>query len=97
VTFTKDIPDKLKEKKEWDFSSFTVQPKWTYGSDPENEREHDVKELKLTGKRTVEVELEAFSAGKIYKLELPKDLKSADDKSPLQNRLAFYTANELPK
>jgi glucose/arabinose dehydrogenase len=97
VTFTKDIPDKLKEKKEWDFSSFTVQPKWTYGSDPENEREHDVKQLKLTGKRTVEVELEAFSAGKIYKLELPKDLKSADDKSPLQNRLAFYTANELPK
>ena len=45
----------------------------------------------------MEIELEDFSAGKIYKLELPKKLKSADDESPLQNRLAFYTANELPK
>lgn len=97
LTFTKDLPDKLQDKKAWEFSSFTVQPKWTYGSDQENERKHEVKDFKLTGKRTVEVELEDFEAGKIYKLELPKDLKSGDDKSPLQNRLAFYTANELPR
>ncbi len=97
LTFTKDLPDKLKDKKAWDFSSFTLQPKWTYGSDKDNQRDHEVKGLKINGKRSVEVELEDFSPGKIYKLELPKDLKSADDKSPLQNRLAFYTANELPK
>jgi hypothetical protein len=90
LTFTKDLPDKL------NFSSFTVQPKWTYGSDEENERKHEVTDFKVTGKRTVDVELEGFEAGKIYKLELPKDVKSADDQSPLQNRLAFYTANELP-
>lgn len=97
VSFTKDLPDKLQEKKAWEFSSFTVQPKWTYGSDQENERKHDVKEFKVTDKRSVEVELEDFSAGKIYKLELPKDVNSGDDKSPLQHRLAFYTANELPE
>ena len=97
VTFTKDLPDELKDQKAWDFSSFTVQPKWTYGSDQENERDHKVTSLKVNGKRAVEVELEDFSAGKIYKLQLPKKVKSADDKSPLQNPLAFYTANELPE
>jgi len=97
VTFTKDLPDEMKDQKGWEFASFTVQPKWTYGSDRDNERKHEVSGFKVSGKRAVEVELEDFAAGKIYQLELPEKAKSADDKSPLQNRLAFYTANELPE
>lgn len=96
VVFTKDLPEALKEKSAWKVSSFTLQPKWTYGSDPENQREHEVTDIGISGKRTVEVKLDGFSAGRVYRLELP-GAESADDQSPLQNRLFFYTANQLPK
>jgi len=95
VTFTKDIPAAMAEAKSWKFSSFTLQPRWQYGSDHEDKREDAVTHIKQTGPRSVDVELAGFAAGRIYQLDLPA-LKSADDGSSLQNRKFFYTANEKP-
>ena len=97
VNFTKEIPDELADAKAWKFSSFMVQPRWVYGSDPENLRQHAIKEIRKTGPKTVEVELEDFTAGCIYRLDL-QNVKYAGGRkrTELQNNLFFYTANELP-
>ena len=97
VNFTKEIPDELADAKAWKFSSFMVQPRWVYGSDPENLRQHAIKEIRKTGPKTVEVELEDFTAGCIYRLDL-QNVKYAGGRkrTELQNHLFFYTANELP-
>lgn len=98
VNFTKEIPDELADGKAWKFSSFTLQPRWLYGGEPEDQRGHGIQELKKTGPKTIEVRLEDFSAGRIYRLDL-ENVKYAGGKkrTELQNKLFFYTANELPQ
>lgn len=98
IAFTKEIPDELADAKGWKFSSFTVQPRWVYGSDPENLKNHEIKAIRKTGPKTVGVELADFSAGCIYRLDL-QNVKYAGGKkrTELQNNLFFYTANELPR
>ncbi|MES2921315.1 MAG: hypothetical protein V4819_07205 [Verrucomicrobiota bacterium] len=95
IVFTKDIPGQLADKKAWTFSSCTYQPKWTYGSEPENKRKHEVQSVTRDGSRGVEVKLSGLEAGgRVYQLNLPE--VDSTDRSPLQNRLFYYTANELP-
>ncbi|MGC4016985.1 MAG: hypothetical protein QM755_21095 [Luteolibacter sp.] len=78
----------------WKFASFTYQPKWTYGSDAEDKKSHEVTSISRDGSRTIEVKLADFQPGRVYQLDLPE--AEAADHSPLQNRLFYYTANELP-
>jgi glucose/arabinose dehydrogenase len=98
VNFTKEMPDELADKGAWKFSSFTLQPRWQYGSEPENKRDHEIVSITKKGAATIEVELADFTAEKIYRLDL-QNVKYAEGKkrTELQNNLFFYTANELPK
>jgi hypothetical protein len=98
INFTREIPDEFADKTVWKFASFTLQPRWQYGGEPENQREHGIQELKKTGPKTIEVALEDFSAGRVYRLDL-ENVKYAGGKkrTELQNKLFFYTANELPR
>lgn len=98
VNFTKEIPDELAEGKAWKFTSFTVQPRWVYGGDPETVREHAIREIRKTGPKTVEVVLDDFTPGCIYRLDL-ENVKYAGGRkqTAFQNQLFFYTANELPE
>ncbi len=94
LTFTRELAA-TPEAKEMKFQSFTYQSKWTYGSPPEDRQGHKVTELKKLNATTIEVALADFKPGKIYQLNLGK-LKSTDG-ADIQNRLFYYTANQLPK
>lgn len=95
ITFTKDIGDDLAKAENWKFSSAVYQPRWTYGSEPEDKKSNKVTKIEKKGPRVVEVEIEGLSTGRLYQLDLPKS--KATDQSPLQNQLFFYNVNELPK
>jgi hypothetical protein len=98
VNFTKEMPDELADRSAWKFSSFTLQPRWIYGSDPENQRPHEIKHIRKSGPKSIEVELQDFSPGRVYRLDL-QNVKYAEGKkrTELQNNLFFYTANDLPQ
>ena len=74
---------------------FTYESKWTYGSAQEDKQAHEVTDLKQLDTKTIEVTLTNFKAGRVYQLDLAK-LQSKDG-SDIQNRLFYYTANQLPK
>lgn len=93
VAFTKDVPDGLADLSKWKVKSFTYQPKWTYGSAPEDVREHELSMAGRDGKE-LEIKVEGIEAGRIYDFRLPG--AEDGDGSPLQNQWFVYTANELP-
>jgi glucose/arabinose dehydrogenase len=95
MDFTKDIPEAASEPKNWKFSSFILQPTWQYGSREADTRSHAIIKVTKTSARGVEVELEDFTANRIYQLDLA-EMKSAEDDSLMQNRSFYYTANALP-
>lgn len=98
VNFTKEMPDELGDPKVWKFSSFTLQPRWVYGGEPEDKREHAVANVKKTGPKTFEVEVADFSAERVYRLDLENvKYNGGKRRTELQNKLFFYTANELPR
>lgn len=94
VSFTGKIPDILKEAEKWTVSSFFYQSKWTYGSDKEDKKKHKIR-VTADGTNAVRIQVDGLAAGRVYSLQLPAC--SAPDGSPLQNTLAFYTANKLPE
>ncbi len=94
LTFTRDLAAPP-EQKNLKFQSFTYQSKWTYGSPQEDKQAHEVTGLKQLDTKTIEVTLTNFKAGRVYQLDLAK-LQSKDG-SDIQNRLFYYTANQLPK
>ncbi len=94
LTFTREPGAEILEK-DLRFKSFTYQSKWTYGSPQENQKDHKITGLRKIGPKSIEVSLDQFKAGRVYQLDLEK-LKSKDG-SEIQNRLFYYTANEVPK
>lgn len=94
LTFTRELEKEITEK-DLRFKSFTYQSKWTYGSPQEDKQDHKIAEVKQLDGKAVEVTLENFKAGRVYQLDLQK-LK-AKDGDEIQNRLFYYTANEVPK
>ncbi|MDA7881041.1 hypothetical protein N9A94_01915 [Akkermansiaceae bacterium] len=94
LTFTRELAA-TPEAKDMKFQSFTYQSKWTYGSPPEDRQGHKVTEVKKLNASTIEVSLADFKPGRVYQLNLGK-LKSTDG-ADIQNRLFYYTANQLPK
>lgn len=94
ITFT-DEPSVPPAKDDFSFQSFTYQSKWTYGSPQENKAKHPVTEVKQIDARTYSVKLADFKAGKVYQLDLAA-LESKGETS-IQNRLFYYTANQLPE
>ena len=96
LTFTKDIPEELADQKYLKFSSFTLQPNWLYGGDPQDLKDHPIAGVRKTNARRIEVELNDFSAGRIYRLDL-ENVKTEKVRTEIQNQKFFYTANQLPK
>jgi hypothetical protein len=93
LTFNRELATALTEK-DLKFKSFTYQSKWTYGSPQENKADNEIKSLKPLDTKTIEVTLAGFKPGRVYQLDLGK-LKSKDG-AEIQNRLFYYTANQLP-
>ncbi|WP_193211903.1 hypothetical protein [Luteolibacter marinus] len=94
VSYTDGIPAEMKDPKRWKVSSFTYQPRWTYGSDPEDKKDHAVT-VAAAGDKSVTLQVEGLAAGRVYRIETRKCDSTGG--SPLQNNIAFYTANALPK
>jgi hypothetical protein len=93
VSFTQEIPAKLKDAKAWNLSSSTYQPKWTYGSEPEDTKEHRVR-VAASDARSITLAVDGLAARRVFRIAFPKC--DSLDGSPLQNNLAFYTVNTLP-
>ena len=93
ITFTRELEKDLAAK-DLKFKSFTYQSKWTYGSPQENITDNQVQSVKHLSAKTVEVTLDKFKPGRVYQLDL-EELKSKDG-DEIQNRLFYYTANQLP-
>ena len=93
ITFTRELEKDLAAK-DLKFKSFMYQSKWTYGSPQENMTDNKVQSVKHLSAKTVEVTLDRFKPGRVYQLDL-EELKSKDG-DEIQNRLFYYTANQLP-
>ena len=93
ITFTCELEKDLAAK-DLKFKSFMYQSKWTYGSPQENMTDNKVQSVKHLSAKTVEVTLDRFKPGRVYQLDL-EELKSKDG-DEIQNRLFYYTANQLP-
>ena len=92
LTFTSDLSEISMDS--IGVSSATYQPRWTYGSEPENKATHKVTKSELTGARTLDIALTEFVPGKVYELKF-QDLKSADG-SKIHNRTFYYTVHRIP-
>ena len=94
VSFTGEIPKLLEDSKKWKVSSFYYQSKWVYGGDKLDKKDHKIR-VTPDGANAVRIHVEGLTAGRVYRLDIPAC--NAPDGSPLQNTLAFYTANKLPE
>lgn len=92
VSFTRGIPDALKNAGKWKISSFVYQSKWTYGSEPEERMNHEIT-LAASDANSVTFQVGKLAAGRVFRFDFPK--VNSTDGSPLQNNLVFYTANAL--
>ncbi|MFK7849747.1 MAG: hypothetical protein AB8D78_02115 [Akkermansiaceae bacterium] len=92
LNFTETISDL--NPSDLKISSATYQPRWTYGSKPENKRDHKITNLKSEGERSVSFSLSEFDSDRLYEIKLP-DLK-APNGSSLHNRTFYYTVNKIP-
>jgi hypothetical protein len=93
LTFSEALPKEAIKKDNFSFESFTYQSKWTYGSDMEDKKKHSVTSLRAVDSNSVELELDALEAGRIYRLKL-QDFDSAFG-ATLHNRTFYYTANHI--
>lgn len=93
-TFTQEVPEELADPALWELESYTYQPRWTYGSPPENRREHELERIPHDDPRVLEWKVEGLEAGgRVYEFGLPE---VADSKGrPLRNRRLCYTVNRL--
>jgi hypothetical protein len=95
LTFTAPINEAAKDASNYSARSNTYQPKWTYGSSPENVRDEKVEALKVINDRTVELTVTGLEPRHIYRLQLSEKVHSATDDAPAF-RDFYYTANRVP-
>ena len=72
------------------------QPRWTYGSAPEDVRDEAVTRVDSVDERTIHLELGQLQPGRVYHLRLAEALQSEDRQSPAY-RDFYYTANRVPQ
>lgn len=92
LNFTKDISNLKAE--DIQISSAIYQPRWTYGSSPENQRKHAVTKIQEDGKQSVSITLADFEPGRVYEIKLPA-LKDPEGKE-IHNQLFYYTVHRIP-
>jgi hypothetical protein len=95
LTFTAPINAAAKEPANYAARSNTYQPKWTYGSNPENLRDEQVTGLKVINDRTVELSVTGLEPRHVYRLQLSDKVQSATSEA-MTFRDFYYTANRIP-
>ena len=95
ITFTAPINDAGRKSQNYAVRSMIYQSRWTYGSDPEDQRDEVVSRVAVIDERTVEIALESFRPGRVYRLSLGQPLASAAHEAPAY-RDFYYTANRIP-
>ncbi len=95
ITFTRELGRDLR-KGDLSFQSFVYQPRWSYGSAPEDQFRNELSALTKTGEGKYAVSLEDFHPGRVYRLDVNGRVKSQDGER-IQNTLFYYTANEVPE
>lgn len=95
LTFTAPVNAAGAEISSYPVQSMIYQPRWTYGGAAEDKRDETVTAVKVIEPSVVEITLDAFRAGRIYRLRLADALVSATNEAP-PDREFFYTANQLP-
>jgi len=93
VSFTGEVPEALVDDAKWKLSSCIYQPRWTYGSPPEDEKQHPARVRRIDA-RTLALDLDGLAPGRVFRIECPKH--DSADGSPLQNHRAYYTVNAVP-
>lgn len=93
LNFTKEIPS-LKTD-DFEITSATYQPRWTYGSKPEDQRNHPVTQIQPVGKKSVSISLADFQPGRLYEFK-PPSLK-APEGTEIHNPLFYYTVHRIPR
>ncbi len=95
LTFTAPVNDAAKDAANYAARSNTYQPKWTYGSNPDNVRDEKVTDLKVIDDRTVEISVTGLEPRHVYRLQLSEKVQSATHEAPAF-RDFYYTANRIP-
>ncbi len=92
LSFTEDVSEMKAD--EVDVASVIYQSRWTYGSEPEDKKEHPLTELKKSGTRTIEISFPGLTPGRMYEIKLP-EIKSKDG-DKIHNCRFFYTVHQIP-
>lgn len=93
LNFTKDISGL--EAKDIQVSSATYQPRWTYGSGPENKLDHKVTMIRHSNMKSSAFTLSDFQPGRLYEIKIP-GIKDKDG-NEIHNRTFYYTVHNIPK
>jgi hypothetical protein len=93
ITFTRPLPDSLKDARKWEISSAIYPSRWTYGSNPEDPMNHPAS-LTESGESSLTLKVDGLATGRVFRIHFPKE--NSPDGSPLQNNLAYYTVNAIP-
>jgi hypothetical protein len=95
LKFTAPINAEAKDPANYAVRSNTYQPKWTYGSPPENLRDEKVTDVKVINDRTVELTITGLEPRHVYRIQLAQKVQSTTAETPAA-RDFYYTANRVP-
>jgi hypothetical protein len=96
LTFTDPPNDVARSAAAYVMRSMVYQPRWTYGSAPEDVRDEAVTQVRRLNDRTVEISLGALTPGRVYHLRLDAGFRTSG-RVPLVYRDFYYTANRVPR
>jgi hypothetical protein len=96
LTFTDPPNDGARSAAAYAMRSMVYQPRWTYGSAPEDVRDEAVTQVRRLNDRTVEISLGSLTPGRVYHLRLDAGLRTSG-RVPLVYRDFYYTANRVPR
>lgn len=96
VTFTKPPGRTARDLESYHIRSMVYQPRWTYGSAPEDVRDEVVTQVSPLDGRTVHLALASLQPGRVYHLRLAESLQG-EDRESMAYRDFYYTANRVPK
>jgi hypothetical protein len=92
LSFTENPPDI--SVADISVTSATYQPRWTYGSQPENGITHQINEIKKTDDRSVSISISDMEVGRVYEIKLPKLV--SPNKEEIHNQVFYYTVHKIP-
>lgn len=96
LTFTAPVSAAAQKAEGYAVRSNTYQPRWTYGSDPENIRDEGISQVKTVDDHTVELVLNnALLTHHVYRISLAEPVTSATREAP-PSRDFYYTVNRVP-